>query len=558
MTIRKAALLLCFAAVLAPVASAQETVFSEVLEVRVTNVDVIVTGRDGKPVTGLTRDDFELFEDGVRKDLSNFLELRGEAAPSMTVVEGNAPAPTPAAHDVRRRDITVFIDDTVVPPFRRNEIFPVLQEFLRRNVRDGDTVSIAVWNNSLKVELEPTMDRAAIDAAVERLKKSVSISVGSDQLKNEFHQSLAMLVRAYAGQRGSDGAPLKPPWGLAIGEARTYAMKVSHNARQRLEALKSIIAWRKGADGRKILVMLTDSMPMNPAEEVFLFLDASRDVFEGATTPAMLEATQFATPALVDDVTRLANASGVTLYPIDAGGKESGMAMQDASMPARLTSSGIPVSSMQQPTLRAMAEDTGGVAMTGSNNWKLALDTISNDLESYYSLGYRTEGPQKDRTKKIEVRAKDKRLKVRTRKAVIEKSLTSEMHDAVAAHLFHPAATNDLAVRATAGATAAKDDASVVIPITVTIPMDKLTLLPEGTDLAGQVAIYAAFVRKDGAVSKVAQQQGAIRFPAESLKRRKELTLKMDVTTDPGTTGVSVGVMDEKSRVTGFVALKLN
>jgi VWFA-related protein len=556
MSIRKALLLLCIAAVLAPVSTAQE--FSEVLEIRVTNVDVIVTGRDGKPVTGLTRDDFELYEDGVRKELSNFLELRGEGTPSLTVVTGGAPAPTPAAQDVRRRDITVFIDDTVVPPFRRNEIFPALQEFLSRNVRDGDTVSIAVWGSSLKVELEPTMDRAAVDATVERLRKSGGFSGGSERLKDEFHQSLGMLIRSYAAQTREGGIPIRPPWILAIAEARAYAMKVSHNARQRLEALKSVIGWRKGADGRKILVMLTDAMPMNPAEDAFLFLDASRDSFENATTPAMVEANEFTVPALVEEVTRLANASGVTLYPIDAGGKDSGMVGRDASIPGRVTGSGATVMAMQTPTLRAIAEDTGGVAMTGSDNWKLALDTISNDLESYYSLGYRTEGPQQDRTKKIEVRAKDKRLKVRTRKAVIEKSLTSEMHDAVAAHLFHPASTNDLAVRASAGTAAAKDESSVVIPITVTIPMDKLTLLPDGTDLAGQVAIYAAFVRKDGAVSKVAQQQGAIRFPAESLKRRKELTLKMDVTTDAGTTGVSVGVMDEKSRVTGFVALKLN
>ena len=89
----------------APALVAQnETFFSEVLEIRVTNVDVIVTGRDGKPITGLTRDDFELYEDGVRKDISNFLEMRG--GPMATLAEvppGTATGPVPASCSSRDR-----------------------------------------------------------------------------------------------------------------------------------------------------------------------------------------------------------------------------------------------------------------------------------------------------------------------------------------------------------------------------------------------------------------------------------------------------------------------
>ena len=51
----------------------QKTPYGETLEVRVIDVDVIVTDRSGKPVTGLTRGDFELFENGKRKEITNFL-----------------------------------------------------------------------------------------------------------------------------------------------------------------------------------------------------------------------------------------------------------------------------------------------------------------------------------------------------------------------------------------------------------------------------------------------------------------------------------------------------
>jgi VWFA-related protein len=544
----------------APALLAQnETFFSEVLEVRVTNVDVIVTGRDGKPVTGLTREDFELYENGVRKEISNFLELRGGPTATLTEVPATATAaPVPSSQDIRRRDITIFVDNSVLHPGRRNQILARLDEFVRKNVRGGDSVSIAVWSPSLKIALEPTSDRAAIDAALEGLKPATTASAFAAQRKEQFYQQIALLIRAYAEKIRPPGAPPeKPPWAMGINEARSYAMNASHEMKQRLEALKSVIAWRRGVEGRKILVLLTGEIPMNPAEEVFHYLDGMRDSFENPVGSAVSEASEYRVNSLIDDITSAANSAGVTLYPIDAAGKDSGMIDRGADANVHVTSGGTIAQANMMPTLRSIAAETGGVAMTGSDNWKLAFDTISNDLETYYSLGYRSEGARQDRMKNIEVKLKNKRHNVRTRKAVIEKSIESEMHDAVAANLFRPSATNDMGIKAKAGASTPKDEENVLIPVTVTIPMDKLTLVPEGTDLTARFAIYAAFLRKDGAVSKVAQQPGAVRFPAESLKRRKELTVKMDVTADTRTNGVSVGVMDELSRATGFAAVKL-
>ena len=41
-----------------------------------------------------------------------------------------------------------------------------------------------------------------------------------------------------------------------------HAMNASHEMKQRVEALKSVIAWRRGVEGRKILVLLTSELPM--------------------------------------------------------------------------------------------------------------------------------------------------------------------------------------------------------------------------------------------------------------------------------------------------------
>ena len=553
MTSRNIAVTLCLALVVASAVAQNETFFSEVLEVRVTNVDVIVTDRSGKPVTGLTKEDFELYENGVKKEISNFLELRGKGAPTparaAAPVEGQTAIA--GADDIRRRDITIFIDNAVLQPHRRNLMMPHLQRFIDENVRGGDTVAIVTWAKSLKLELEPTSDRAAISAALDRVMKVANFNAAPSD-KEEFFQRVEFLIRANAA------LGMKPSWLEVINEARTYAMTRMHELKQRVEAVRSIASWRRGVDGRKIMVMLTEEMPPNPADEVFLYLDARRDMFNNPGN-AMADAQEFVYPTLAEDVAAAANSAGVTLYPIQLAGKESNspMAERGADSNPRVYTHVPSYQPTVIPNLPSIAVATGGVAITGTDNWQHAFNTISNDLESYYSLGYRSEGERRDQMKSIEVKLRKRGYNVRTRKAVIERSITSEMHDAVAANLFRPSATNDLSIKAAVGSAAPKDPEAVVYPVTITIPMDKLTLVPEGNDLFGRFALYAAFVRKDGAVSKIAQQPGQVRFPAETLKRRKELTVKFDVTTDPQTDGISVGVMDELSRATGFASVKL-
>ena len=49
-----------------------QTIFSGTTDVNVVNVDVVVTDKQGKPVSGLGVDDFQLFENGKPVEISNF------------------------------------------------------------------------------------------------------------------------------------------------------------------------------------------------------------------------------------------------------------------------------------------------------------------------------------------------------------------------------------------------------------------------------------------------------------------------------------------------------
>jgi VWFA-related protein len=532
-----------------------QTFFSETLEVRVTNIDVIVTTRDGKPVSGLTKDDFELYENGVKKEITNFLEMH---PPGAQVVQpataAAAPEPEPEAlPDVRRRRMIVFIDNAGLHPHARNAILPHLQKFLEENIRGGDEITIATWNNALVTETLTRNDPERIEAAMRRLSTQTAASQTLRQ--GDYQADLAEIISAYK----AFSPPQEPPWNDGVRIVSAYAQQVVHDMNAKTGALKSLLAAFRGAEGRKLAVIVTERFSTNPADEAFAFLDSIREDFAGGDNQSsMLDARSYQLPSLINELADVANSSGIALYPIDAGGKGGDLSSIDASRHVRVTSLSQPATPKTGiATMQAIADATGGKALTGSTNFELAFDTIATDLTTYYSLGYRSDDERQDRMKSIDVRLKKKGYLVRARRSVVEQTVSTEMGDAVAANLFRPMSTNDLKIRAIADPVTEAGADTISVPVTVTIPTNSLTLLPDGTDLTGRFSIFAAFVRNDGAVSKVTRQEQQFRFPSASLERRKEITVRLAVTTDARTDGISIGVMDEASHATGFASVKL-
>jgi VWFA-related protein len=526
--------------------------FGETIEIRITNVEAIVTDKAGKPVAGLTKDDFEVYEDGVRQEISNFEEIRESVgAAKLTAVPGETP-PEEGRRDIRRRLISVFIDNASLEPGNRAAVLPQLRTFLADNVRPGDGIAVYSWGNSLNVQLEPTSDPAAISAAIDKLGSHNTNASG--QWRQEFQFEIDELIQAYKA-RGE-----KPRIQDAIAVASGYAMRGTSEMRQKAAAIKSVISSLRGVEGRKVLVMLTQSLSTNPAEEAFHHIFLIRDEFAGgANFSPTTESRGYALQDLAVDIAAAANSAGVTMYPIQAAGKFADVPFMDASQSMTVRPSGTGVAAYTDTstqTLFAVADQTGGKAMAGSSNWKLAFDTISNDLNIYYSLGYRTSGARQDRMKNVEVRLKKKGYALRTRKAIVEQTAATEMNDRVAANLFQTRATNDLNIKAGIG-TATPAGENLVHPLTITIPTSTLTLMPDGTDLVGKFSVFAAFLRADGAVSSVGRQTQQFRFPAASLAKRKEVTVKIDVTADTRVGAISLGVMDEVSSATGFTLVKI-
>jgi VWFA-related protein len=554
--------------------------YGEVIEVRVINVDAVVTDRAGNAVKGLSKDDFEVFENGKKRDISNFMAVE-ESQATLETPEGRKQLPAQAAAPARRH-IVLFIDQSTLLPLNRNKLIPSLKNFVTQAVRPGDAITIFSWSPSLRMDLPFTGDRNAALAAIDVLARQGTAGIEQEARYRRVEHEIAQMpndwdstVNTQQNQKrninqpggdpvmvanGGGDTKSKPPYEPAFAAARNFAEQVMHDQRMKAEAVKGVIAQMKSLEGKKLFVFVTESFSTAQAKQIFEYLDANKEGYsDGKNKTPRMEIARFDDAPLLSDVIATANASGVTLYPISAADKFGGIANTDAAVGAPGFNDRVAVvdnlKNIDQP-LQQIAGATGGVALTGSSDFDLGFNRILNDLTSYYSIGYRADGSASDSVRKISIRVKKPGLAVRTREAYVDRSIASEMNDAVTANLIYPVSKNQLNISVTTGAAEAAGE-DVTVPVDIRIPTASLTLLPEGADLTGKISVYAAFFRRDGATSKVTRQEYPIRFPAESLPRRKQLTVKIAVTTNKETDAISIGVMDEVAKATGFGTVKV-
>lgn len=518
---------------------------TERVDINVINVDVVVTDKKGTPVTGLTRDDFELYENGIPKTISNFYEVEATKPAAATaavtttqapVVKGPRPDEVP---DNMRRRIIFYIDNLSLSPFNRNRVFKDMKAFAKEAMRPGiDEAMIATFNRSMKVRTPFTRDPALI-------QQTLDIIAGESGLGVAARSSSRDVINRIKDAQNYDEA---------LSAARSYAEEVNHDLRTSVESLNALMSTLAGIDGKKVLVLTTEGFPMQPGREMFYQVDeTSREKgWQGQST--LLEGMQFDATSQIQSIAKTANANGITMYAIHAGGLAATMEGSTAEN-NRPTSYSVTSTAVSNSTesLQTIAEETGGLASVNTNNFAKAFQNIERDLESYYSLGYRSGTERVDRQRSITVRVKNKNYVVRSRRSFVEKSTYAEMSDRVIANLLYKTKANDLHVVVKVGQPQASDELYKV-PVEVQIPMESLTLLPQGEEYMGGFTLFVVVGNKDGDMSDVAQKSHQIRVPAADYAKikGKYYAYALDLMMEPGLNKISVGVVDDVSNTSGF------
>jgi VWFA-related protein len=514
---------------------------TENIDVRVIGIDVVVTDKKGKTVTGLTKDDFQLFENGVEKTISNFYEIEGKtAAQAVTVpLPGAAvtPAPKRDIDEQLRRRIILYIDNLSLAPFNRNRVFKQMKDFVKDVMRPGDEAMVATYNRSLKVRAPFTRDPVQIQQTLDAIAGESALGTANT---SEFKDIMGRI----RDEKSYDDA---------IADARSYASSVEHDLRQGVESINGLLTTLAGVEGKKILILTSEGFQIQPGREVFTLIDeVARD--KGWQSSSMLEAMTFNSGSLIESIARTANANNITLYTIHAGGLAAGgegmSADNQQAISYNVSSAAL---SNTTESLQMMAELTGGLATTRTNNFAGAFKNIERDLDSYYSLGYRAGTERVDRQRSLEVRVKNKNLVVRSRQTFVEKSTFQEMSDRVVANLLYKTKANDLGIRVKVNAPVPADELFKV-PVEIHIPIDNLTLLQQGEAYLGGFSIYVVVGNKDGDMSDVSRKSHQITIPVGEFTKAKGkyYTYTLDLMCERGLNKISVGVVDDVSNTSGF------
>jgi len=515
---------------------------TETIDIRVINVDVVVTDKKGGPVTGLKKEDFELYENGVPKNISNFYEVEGPKALNVSIAPGPGPV-TPAVKreeipENMRRRVIFYIDNLSLMPFNRNRVFKEMKEFAKNILRPGDEAMIATFNRSMKIRMPFTRDPSAIQTTLDTIAGESAMGV-SNRSESRDVQKRIQDAQTYDE---------------ALSTARTYAESVNHDLRQSVDSLAGLMTTLAGVEGKKVLVLTTEGFQMQPGREMFYLIDeVSREKgWQGGST--LLEGMSYDANSQIQSIAKTANANGITVYAIHAGGlgaaNDAMSAEMDKPTPYAVTSAAL---SNSTESLQLIADMTGGLASINSNNFAQAFRNIQRDLESYYSLGYRAGTERVDRQRNLEVRVKNRNYFVRNRQTFVEKSPFAEMNDRVIANLLYRTKANEMKILVKVGSPARSEDLYKV-PIEVQIPMESLTLLPQGESYMGGFSVYVAVANKDGDMSDVARQTHQIRVASSDFPKikGKYYAYALDLLMEPGPNKISVGVMDEVSNSTGF------
>lgn len=538
-------------------------VFVERIDVEVINVEVFVTDGQGRPVTGLTREDFEILHDGKPVPISNFftvsrrdrvaLELEDGAPPAAGSGTMTAPADLP---EDQQLNLLVYVDHFNLRPQNRTRVLGTLGGFLEDRMFQGDRVMIVGYDGQLDLVQPFTRDVADVARALGRI----------DKIKTHGQHYDAERRRVLDGVRSAALDLAEPDPQLADGYVRAYIQEQQTELRRSMKALAQTVRSLSGLPGRKAVLYVSDGLPQRPGEDIYLYMS---EVFGGVvlqgTSGGVSDFVDTFNSTLLadqnhvfDDITRHANAHQVTLYTLDARGSggHSTAGAQEVALVAdnRVAMDALLTTNYQEPLIE-MAEATGGRSILNTNAYGQALAEAASDFDHFYSLGFSSPGAGDGDWHKIDVRVKRPGLSVRHRSGYVDKPDEERVADRTLSSLVFEMEMNPLGVSVDFGKPERQGRGVFELPVLVRVPIRDVTLLPNGEVEEGRLRIYVAVKDDAGGVSEPHEQIYPLRVPREQLElaRGKEIGYHMVLRIAPGTPRVAVGVWDELSGTESFV-----
>jgi VWFA-related protein len=531
--------------------------FVDEVELTIANLVVYVTDKKGWAITDLTAEDFEIFQDGDPKQITNFKLYTSEVVRSeFTDPTGLVLKPTPPATDdsvaagPRPVHLVLYIDNENLNPLDRNRVLSQTRDFVRESLHPPAKMMVVAYQRSFEVLCEFTSDPSEVLRAMRGVRTYTGGRSERDSTRRDISDRLKQLQdenragSTAGGERASAGQ-----YNEVYNLIQNYARESANNLHFTLDSLRQIITSLTGLPGKKGVVYVSNGLPMTPGME--LFYEFSRVTNDTTVLTTMYEHDQ---TRLYRQLAATANAQDVTLYTIDASGLNIGNmgSAEYATAPDPLvTSIGL---SNYTDSLRYLADETGGIAIYNTNDISERLELVNQDMFTYYSIGYPLQASGHDKVHRVKVKLrddpafKDYRLRYRTR--FVEKSLETRVQDAVVSSLVFDIDDNPIGVEVKAGTPSTATGDRWLLPTVISFPLANVALLPEGDDFVARVVLFVAARDRDGKQSDLVRQDHEVRVPADQYEdaKFKRFSISTQLLMESGVYKISVAVLDPLTR----------
>jgi VWFA-related protein len=542
-------------------------------------VDVVVTDKNNKAVTGLPREDFQVFEDGKPQTIT-FFEQHAGAATAAALTRPAPPLPPNTFTNVPPApladSVNVLLMDALNTPMA-DQVF-VHKEMVRYlgTIPPGIRIAVFLLSTRLRIVQGFTEDSSALRAAIARTAANPTQSpLMATPAENDMNHTAVDQI-ASTGPAGNAQAALSASALLQfLNEQSNFLSNVRSD--WTLQALQQLAQYLAAVPGRKNLVWFTSTVPL------CLFAKQSLDC------PYYDEAKK--------TVSMLADAQ-VSLYPIEASGLTGGFDGGDASVaPRQLTSKREATLAYSKTRYAAsldrgtnqlamdqLARDTGGKATYNGNDLSESLAEDIDNGARYYTLAYTpTNMSEAGRERKIEVKVAPGKFNLAYRRSYIEDT-PKEQKAAAAAKIkdplrllmdrgmpnfnglryqMHvaPASPQPAADAAPAGSNAALKAPFTRYGVDFALSMDGLDLIPgpDGVRL-GKIEIALVAYSHDGkALNWDVHFVGLAVRPEQYAEAQKSgIPLHLDLNVPPGDVYLRSGIYDTFSSKAGTLEIPLN
>lgn len=563
-------------------------IFGEVVDVRVINVEVVVTDKDGVPVTGLSRDDFQLFAAGKPLELTNFYAV-GEAVARRT--ELDEPRPPLPQNSTEGLTAAILVDNSSIRPENRKALFESLRQYLDENQSPETQFIVATLGRGLKVEVPLTSEQDDVLRALQRIERQASLHSALDGERRMFMSRLGHAsLRRYQPPAGREGDPafedaIRVALDLSV-TVRSLAERRYQAANRSFKNLSHLCEALAGLPGRKALVYLSDGLPLRPAESLIeawagkyqnWLIQNEDDIRLRSQSPFAANdfqrllvsqgSSEFDLQSQLNRLVSTASGAKVAFYPISAGGRNStraSAAVSGAGMHGDVGGGGMHNNATamenftRDTTLMRLAEDTGGTALLRSTNIDGFMDRMKRDFSHYYSLGFAPPEGGKGQLRDLTVKVTSGKFAVRHPKGFIDKNWRQELGERTAAAAVYGQESNPLDVRLDPGEES-RDGRHFLVPIMIKIPVGQIQLVHEEEHFKAQVTLLVLVSDSEGGLSQTHRVDLPIKIPdTRVLEAMDQLAAyPLELRMKKGRKRIAIGVRDHISGTESAVNLEI-